>query len=153
MKIEQYKAEVEIELDNIARVVTELQHLAHDMEKCDPTLRDKTAAGAFLSQFYMGVENILKHTLKYHGLSLPTSAHWHIELFQRFCEPPSEPLPVFFDEELAAELKPYRRFWHLVHHGYGFDLKWELMQKGIAEIGPIFQRFRTCILDYLDDLA
>ena len=49
----------------MGRVVEELQSLAADVEGRDPTLREKMAAGGFLSSFYMGVENVLKRISRY----------------------------------------------------------------------------------------
>ena len=78
------------------------------------SMRNKTAAAAFLAQFYGGIENILKRISRFYGVSLPSGNLWHVELFKRFCKPPSEPLPLLFDRTLSEELAPYRKFRHVV---------------------------------------
>jgi hypothetical protein len=113
---------------------------------------EKLAAGALLSQFYMGVENVLKRISKYRDVALPDSAHWHAELLDRFVEPSHASLPALFDEKRARDLKPYRAFRHVVRHGYGFDLDWTRMQDGVANVEDVFERFRECVDEYLEHL-
>ncbi len=82
-------------------------------------------------------------------MPLPTGETWHIELFKRFCSPSFKGLPVLFDESLALAISPYRKFRHVVFHGYGFQLDWDRMKEGLENIEEVFQRFREKLLDYL----
>ena len=77
---------------------------------------------------------------------------WHVELFRRFCEPPFPSLPVLLDESLSSDLAPYRKFRHVVHHGYGFQLDWERMAEGIEQVNGIYKRLKKRIGDYLESL-
>jgi hypothetical protein len=120
--LSELREELAIEVEAIARTVNELLTLQQDIAGREPTVREKTAAAAFLAQYYSGIENILKRICRYYNVSLPTGDIWHVELFQRFCTPSLPPLPALFDEKLAAELAPYRRFRHVAFHGYGFQL-------------------------------
>lgn len=146
------KAEVGTEFAHMQRVVEELEALRRDVGSAEPTLREKTAAGTFLGQFYMGVENVLKRISKYHGVGLPEGDKWHVELLRRFCEPPHPPLPLLFDESLAAELGMFRGFRHVVRVSYGFDLNWRRLAEGIDRVRPTFVRFRAAVTEYLDRL-
>jgi hypothetical protein len=101
--------------------VHEAVSLLNDLAGREPTVREKTAAAAFLAQFYGGIENILKRIHRYHGIPMPTGESWHADVFKRFCSPPYAVFPVLFDDELAAKLAPFRKFRHVVHHGYGFQ--------------------------------
>jgi hypothetical protein len=115
-------------------------------------VREKTAAGAFLAQFYGGVENILKRIGRFHGIAMPRGDTWHLDLFNMFSDPPTPPLPILLDKELKAGLTPFRKFRHVVHHGYGFQLEWELMLPGIKAIEAIFQKLKAVIIAYLSNL-
>ena len=150
MTLEELKEEVNIELESIEKVVQELSDLLGDTGNREPTVREKTAAATFLSQFYTGIENILKRISRLHSIDLPTGETWHIELFKRFCDPPFKTLPLLFDDELASALAPYRKFRHVVHHGYAFQLDWDRMKEGIASIAHVFARFQTKLNDYLE---
>ena len=137
--------EIRIELENIEIVLKELACLYEDVKSSEVSLRNKTAAAAFHAQFYGGIENILKRISRFYGVSLPSGNLWHVKLFRRFCKPPLEPLPLLFDKALSEDLAPYRKFRHVVHHGYGFQLDWDRMQEGIERSHEIFARFKTSI--------
>ena len=59
MKAEDLFEEINIELELIEATLKELSDLHKDVEEREPTVREKTAAAAFIAQFYAGIENIL----------------------------------------------------------------------------------------------
>jgi len=85
MTSEDLREEINIEMESMETTVRELVSLRTDVAGRLPTLREKTAAAAFLSDLYGGIENILKRISYYHNISLPMGDSWHIELFRRFC--------------------------------------------------------------------
>ncbi len=60
MKLAELQEEVAVELEAIEAIVDELLALQEDIADREPTVREKTAAAAFLGQFYNWVENTLK---------------------------------------------------------------------------------------------
>jgi hypothetical protein len=153
MKYEELHEEVNIELDLIETTLKELLSLYKEVADREPTVREKTAAAAFLAQFYGGIENILKRISRFHNIPLPTGDTWHMGLFKRFCEPSYRSLPLLFDESLAVDMASFRKFRHVVYHGYGFHLDWERMKGGIVSIETVYHRFRTRLLVYLRKLG
>jgi hypothetical protein len=141
--------EIAFELESMQITVDELVSLHQDMVHKEPTLRDKTAAAAFLSQFYNGLENILKRIYRYYGISLPTGETWHLDLFQSFCSPTHSNLPQLFDQDLASALAPYRRFRHVAFHSYGFQLDWSRMVTGVENVKSVFEQIKSNISAYL----
>jgi hypothetical protein len=152
MTIEELREEVGIEFDLIEITVREVLSLHRDIAGKEPTVREKMAAAAFIAQFYGGIENILKRVHRYHEVPIPTGESWHIEIFKRFRNPGYAPLPVFFDEALARDLSPFRKFRHVVYHGYGFQLEWERMREGMEAIESVQTRLRSVITAYLGSL-
>lgn len=152
MTAEELKAEIEIEFDALRQVVNELESLRTDVVGREPTVREKTAAAAFLAQFYSGIENILKRLSRFHRVKLPAGENWHLDLFKRFCPPGQPPLPMLFDEALARQLGPFRRFRHVVHHGYGFQIEWDRMRDGLHQATAILAVFRDRVADFLKSL-
>jgi hypothetical protein len=144
--------EIAVELEALEGTVNELLALQRDVADREPTVREKTAAAAFLAQFYNGIENILKRISYHHNVPLPSGETWHIELFQRFCSPAHPGLPVLFDDALASALAPYRRFRHVVFHGYGFQLDWGRMAAGVASVRDVFSQFKSSLSDYLESI-
>jgi len=149
MKVEELKEELAVELELMDGVVKELVSLNRDLSNREPTIREKTAAAGFLAQFYNGIENILKRISRFHNVPLPIGDTWHIELFKRFCSPPYNPLPQLFDDALASDVASFRKFRHMVHHGYGFQLDWSRMREGISTIENVFLQFKPTLSRYV----
>jgi hypothetical protein len=124
LTFEELREEIAVELEAIESTVNELQSLQRDVADRKPTVREKTAAAAFLAQFYNGVENILKRLSRFHNIAIPSGETWHVELFQLYCSPIKPNLPILLDKAISIALAPYRRFRHVAFHGYGFQLEW-----------------------------
>ena len=144
--------EISIELELMTQVVYEVSSLCHDVAERVPTVREKTAAAAFLAQFYGGVENILKRIHRYYNVPLPAGDTWHLDLFNRFCSPGDEILPLLFDDKLASRLSPFRKFRHVVHHGYGFQIEWEMMGEGLDSLETVFHDVSVVFDSFLKSL-
>lgn len=150
MTPQELREEISIELDSMDKVVQEAILLLHDLNDIsEPTIREKTAAAAFLAQFYGGIENILKRIHRYHGVAMPAGDSWHADIFKRFCHPSYPPFTVLFDETLALELLPFRKFRHVVYHGYGFQLEWDRMKEGIERLEDVHTRFCRSLSEYM----
>lgn len=144
--------EISIELEFIAKIVYEVSSLRSDVSGRPATVRERTAGASFLAQFYGGIENILKRIHRYYKLPLPVGETWHIDLFGRFCSPGYLILPVLFDNKLASVLSPFRKFRHVVHHGYGFQIEWESMSEGLNALDAIFRDVSFVLESFLDSL-
>jgi len=154
MNISALCEEISIELEMMETVVAEAVSLLNDItDEQEPTVREKTAAAAFLAQFYGGIENILKRIHRYHDIPLPSGDPWHIEIFKRFCNPAYTPFPVLFDTSLAADLAPFRKFRHMVYHGYGFQFDWSRMKDGLNTVQGIYSRFASIVSEYVTRLS
>jgi hypothetical protein len=149
MTATELRAEISVELAALEVIVDELVALQRDLSDREPSLREIAAASGFLAQFYTGVENILKRICRHSGIELPTGNTWHVDLFQYFCAPAHPGLPLLFDASLASQLAPYRRFRHVVLHGYAFQIDWGRMSAGVAGVQDVFARFKDSLADYL----
>jgi hypothetical protein len=58
-------------LENIDTVFKEIVALRIDLGVREPAVREKTAEAAFQSEFYNGIENILKRISHFYRISLP----------------------------------------------------------------------------------
>ena len=70
----------------MAIIVSDVESLLNEVYNSQPNNIYKTALGGFASQFYNGIENILKRTHKHSGIELPTGDDWHIVILDRFSE-------------------------------------------------------------------
>ena len=87
MNLKDLREEIAIEIELLESVIKEISSLRHDLTEREPTVREKTAAGAFMAQFYGGIENILKRISFFHSVPMPSGDNWHTDLFRRFCQP------------------------------------------------------------------
>jgi hypothetical protein len=152
MTIKELIEEIHIELELIETTLKEISSLKNDIAGREPAVREKTAAAAFMAQFYGGIENILKRISRFHNIPLPGGETWHIDLFKRFCKPPYKSLPLLLNEELSLAMAPFRKFRHVVYHGYGFQVDWNRMKEGLSNIDYVYLRFKTELLNYLQTL-
>lgn len=153
MTAQELHKEISIELELIETILKELSGLKKDIADREPTVREKTAAAAFMAQFYGGIENILKRISRFHNISLPGGETWHIDLFKRFCSPPYKSLPLLLDKELSSAMAPFRKFRHVVYHGYGFQIDWDRMKEGLSNIENVYLRFNKELLNYIQTLT
>lgn len=148
------KSDIRGELDQLHLVVRELESLQRDLGGRPPSIREKVAAAGFLSQFYSGIENILKRISTYADVPLPEGEGWHVELFEGFAggagTSPVRQLPLLFNEDLASDVAKYRGFRHVARMAYGLELKWELMREGIERVEEVFEAFKAAVLGYLE---
>ncbi|MDA1140817.1 MAG: hypothetical protein O3B01_19805 [Planctomycetota bacterium] len=117
------KEQIAIELESIEDTLRELELLRRESSQESRSKRDIAAAGLFLANFYGGIENIFKRICRFHGVALPSGDNWHAVLFETFCNTSEEGLPGLLSETLARDLAPFRRLRHVVHHGYGIQLR------------------------------
>lgn len=150
MNWDSLRHEVAIQLNLLDTTVREVELLRLDLAARLPTTRELAAAAAFLSDFYSGVENILKRVSRAYGVPLPSGDAWHIELFHRFCEPGHPPLPIFFDADQRQVFAAYRRFRHVVHHGYVLQLDWHRMAEGVKGVAAVYAGFKSAIGGWIE---
>jgi len=152
MTADDLRAEIDIDMESIETALEKLTALYLDVRNRGATVREKTAAATFMTQFYGGIENILKRISSFHKMPLPTGKTWQMDLFRRFCIPSYRSLPELFDDFLASGLPPYRRFRYVFHHSYSFELEWERMKEGIERAPHLFARFKEMVLKYSQGL-
>lgn len=153
MTPDELRKQVSIELQLLSQTIAAIQDGLTAIGSHTPTSLERAGFGALLTDIYKGIENTLKRLATFEEIPLPTGERWHLELFNRFTDPLPSGRPPLFDELTRDELKDYRNFRHLVVHGYGIMLKWELM-KGLVERAPAaLDMFRDCVDKYLGNVS
>jgi len=145
--------QVAIELEAIQQTLGQLEELLRDVADREPTPREVAAAGLFLANLYNGIEHIFKRISQYHEVPVPSGDGWHVQLARGFEHPARAGLPTLLDAKLARQLGAYRRFRHVIHHGYGIHLRWEDMLPGIQGASDVVARFQEAVQSHLDSLG
>jgi len=65
------REKVDVEMENISAVLSELTKIK---DKSNKSIAELAGIGAFLHNFYTGIENILKQILGAKGISIPISS-------------------------------------------------------------------------------
>lgn len=149
---DQLKREIVAELACMRQVIKQVELIRANVARgAVPGACDTAAAGLFLSQFYMGVENVLKRICRSRGLALPSGPNWHVALLDRFRPDASEGCPAIVDDDLYADLDMYRRYRHVVVHSYAFTLIWAKLVPGLDSASGCFARFEAALGRMLDE--
>lgn len=139
--------EINIDLHSMKIIVKDINTLISEINNNEPDNIQKTAVGALASQFYNGIENILKRILKHTSVELPKGSNWHIELLNMFSTDNyiKNGLKLHIKEDLLAELSNYRRFRHYFFHGYSHNLNWEIIKDSVKDIADVFEDFQKVL--------
>jgi len=149
MNSEKLREEIEIELDYMKQTISEIHLLLPSIKGEEPTNVEKTAAGAFISQIYSGIEKILLRICKYRGVKIPTGQNWHVELLKKFCDPPQNNLPLLIDKDLEEILTPFRKFRHYFLHGYAIQIDTKLLIPGLVNSDKVHTKFADNVKQFL----
>jgi hypothetical protein len=152
MNAHELRFQIDTECSDIQQTLDDLKQIQDIITTRELTVFERSGVALMLSSFYNGVENILKRLCKYHDIPLPKTETWHLDLFKRFCEPPMKPLPRIFTKEQEEKWGKYRKFRHVVHHGYAFKLLWEYMMQGVIESEDLYSAFKAIIEEHLETL-
>jgi len=150
------KADLKSELEELEKLVSELEDLkpSENSEEVDrKTLR---AIGSVLHDFYSGIENMLKRVAMEMEGELPRGGEWHRQLLARMSVKIDEVRPPVISKETRDKLEEYMRFRHLFRHSYGFELKWKRCRDLCFYMPDLFKKIADEIgsfIGFLDKLA
>jgi hypothetical protein len=141
--------QINLELDSMSIIVSDVESLVKEVGNSTPTNIHKTALGGFASQFYNGVENILKRIHKNFNIELPIGDNWHLVLLFRFSNNSDFDLPIKFNVDLIDKLSNYRRFRHYFFHGYSHNLNWSILLSGVNDIRLVYDEFKSSLINVI----
>jgi hypothetical protein len=147
VNLDELREEIAIQLELMDATIGEIEAIRVDLASRQPTHREVAATGAFVADFYNGLENILKRISRCYGVPMPAGDDWHAELFNRFCAPGFHGLPVIFDDQQRRLLAKYRQFRHVIRHGYSIQLDWERLTPGVENAAEVYAGFKARLHD------
>lgn len=105
------------------------------MKRDKKSVIELSATATFLHNFYNGVENILKQSLKAIDIDVPKSARWHNELLKISAS------NRIISDGMSDKLFEYLTFRHFFVHGYGFMPEEEPLEELTDGVFEIWDRF------------
>mgnify|MGYP000174278542 CR=1 FL=1 len=141
----------EIETENLflEETIKDIDDLLQIVAEKNANRIEIAAGSQFLSQFYNGIENILKRILKFSKINIPNAENWHTELLYFFDKNSEKKKIPLFDEEHIILLNRYKKIRHVVRQGYNFNLDWEKLRIALENIDSFFKEFKIVISDYI----
>ena len=147
---ERLKKDIEIELQNLQRLVQEMEELIRKLPE-NPGFIETRAAGSILHDFYCGIEKIFERIAITIDKNLPEGEDWHKQLQRQMAIPRKGVRSEVITEELLSELKEYLSFRHLFRHIYGFNLKWEQFSLLCYSLESLYKKLKLALIDFLKD--
>lgn len=145
-------SDIKIELENLSRIVFEMNELLKETNNNSKNIRIR-AAGSILHDYYCGVEKIFKRIAINIDESLPQSLDWHKQLLNQMGNAFENKRNAVIDENITVMLKEYLTFRHLFRNIYGFKLSWERIESLCIKLNNIHKKVLESIENFLNKLT
>jgi len=131
---------INAEMENITVVLGELEKVK---DKPNKTSLELAGIAAYLHNFYMGVENILKQTAISKQIPIPSTETWHSDLLIIAAN------KGIITEHTKKQLAKYLAFRHFFTHAYGFLLDEAKLRILVDNVFEVYALFKKEIVDIL----
>lgn len=143
-------SDIAIELEYLDKTVKDIGGLLDITNNRENNVYDSAASAMLISQFYNGIENILKRIIKISNINLPIGGNSHIEMFLRFTEKNNTTdLPILFTNNIIDGFTIIRRFRHFARHGYAYHIEWEKLKEGMLTVPGLYNIFKNNLENYI----
>jgi hypothetical protein len=139
--------EVEIEIDNLRRLLSTHSALLDRCRASTPSSDELLAVAAILHSFYTGIERILKRLVTVAYGEHFSGGTWHIDLLN-LAASPTLSRSAIISGALHEVLGDYLAFRHVFRHAYSFDLSWAKMEGMVSACTDVLHRFASELETY-----
>ena len=126
MNKDKLAAEVTHELNQLHRVAEQAEELSRVPES-DRRPWHAAAAAKYVTDLVNGLENLCKRRYRAVNIPMPDGEDSHVRIPEAVLEDPD--LGASLSDEVKHRLKKYLRFRHRFIHGYGHEVKWEIVDE------------------------
>ncbi len=140
--------DIALDLEVLGKVEEEVSQLMPSLGEKDPGAVVKRATASMLHDIYKIIESSFQRIGKLLNGGLPDGAEWHKDLLDQMARPLTDVRPSVVTEELRGRLNTYRRFRHVVVHGYGPYLKWGRVFPLVKDVKSLCADYRVQIEDF-----
>lgn len=143
-EFEQLKKDILFEQDQIGILISKIKEIEDNITEVNTV-----ALGAYLMNFYNGIENIMKRCAKEYYKKIPETNDWHKQLLQQSYGHDKNPL---FSKEVADKLYNYLVFRHFLIHGYSFNLNRNKMISLIDNIDELWRVIKSQVAEFINKI-
>ncbi len=133
------------EFENIEAVLAELK-IVVKKDKSNYSTAELAAIATFLHNFYNGIENIIKRIFVFKKIEQKDTSTWHKNMLRNARD--IEIIP----DDLYTILSNYLSFRHFFVHSYSFSLKWKELNPLAGNVEHTFEKVKTSVYSYIDQL-
>lgn len=154
-KIERLKWQIEAEFDELERVTNKMDLFLQKNYRQQPNDMEISGVGAYLQNFYSGIERIFERITITFGMELPEGENWHTDLLNQMEMEYPDIRQAVITHDLAEILLEYLRFRHLFRHIYSVDLDWNRILPLAEDASKILKTFKeqiACFLNKIQEL-
>lgn len=126
MDKERLALELGCEFDHLRTLAEQAEALA-GVPEVERRPWDAAAAAKYVSDLWLGFENLCKRRYAYLRLAVPTGPDSHSRILADFLAEPQ--LGGGLKPETARNLKKYLAFRHRFMHGYGYEVDWSMLEE------------------------
>ena len=127
------KDKIEIDLENIDRVLAELPD--HEILS-QLSVLELAGVATLLHNFYNGIENILKRVMIEKEAASPSGSSWHKELLSLAAD------EKIISTKLKEQFGEFLAFRHFFSHAYAIDLYAERMEPLVKAVPKLYEAFK-----------
>lgn len=128
------KEKVFVEMENIAKVLAEIEKIKDKPQK---QVVELAGIGAFLQNIYTGMENILKQFLLYKNVSIDRGPQWHREVLKKAVDND------IISKDTSENIGKYLFFRHFFVHSYSFLLNKDKIEPLMHGVGGVYSDFKA----------
>ena len=149
MTKQQLAQQIEYEFDQLRRSA----ETASELAAVAPEARrpwDAAAAAKYIADLIAGLENLCKRRCRYLNLPIPAGPESHTQILNDFLDVPE--LGGTLSKDFCLVLKKYLRFRHRFIHGYGYEVRWEVVDEPLRLLGETVEQLAQAWNRWLDSL-
>jgi hypothetical protein len=149
MRKDRLAEEVQLQLAQLGQMAAVASQLAKvSAEERRPW--DAAAAAKYIADLTLGLENLCRRRCIHLGIPLPEGEDSHSRLLEGFLSDPQ--LGGRLPAEIQQRLKKYLRFRHRFLHGYGHEVRWEIIEEPLSLLPQTVSALQTVWNGWLEDL-
>lgn len=144
---EKLKKDIQIELENLERLVKEMQNFINRINE-EPEFVISRTTGSILHDFYCGIEKIFGRIAINVDNNVPKGEDWHMKLLLQMAQSKKDRKAII-DSDFLQDLKEFLRFRHLFRNIYGFQLKWDKIKPLCVRLDNVYNKLKLSLAKIL----
>lgn len=155
-KLKKLASQLEQDLETAFYLAEQVNKFSANVEKEYDKEPNIYAAALSLQHYYTSLETAFKRVAKGLDGELPAGEQWHFELLEQMSVKIRDLRPAFLSREEKKKLDKFRRFRHVVRHGYEYELDWSQIEPLVElmnELNPLIEKRFNRFVEFLMELA